>query len=506
MKIKVIAAHLTFMLFFLISLPALAREEAKFSVKISAEMELLAGVLTQTTWIEQRGPEGEGNEYYRALRDFFAPYKTHDAVKVAQELTDLGYTYDAPVAFICHLGPLPELELKYEYSPYIIGRARDRDRLERFRLALKDLARESNFLEFYGSWQPRFNEWLAAADLDGDLVVSWLEGFFGKEASEFYLFLAPAMFPAGGYGANITTSAGEMISFQIIRESGRSTDSPEFPSGRSLEHLSLHEWGHSFVNPALEAHPSVVAGLNPLFKPVAKAMRAQAYGNVHTFMNEQVLRAVTTIAAEELHGREAYESYLAYEKERSFYLTEDVIDILRDYQNNRDVYPTFDDFVPVLLTRMETLKPPLFHITGMLISLLILLPNLIFFMTKPENMPGKGIGRIGVFILPVFSAIHLEKTADFIALTGMVIALLFYYAGWMRYYKSKREYRLLFSPLMGMPVPMAVSPVVYFIFAATVLRSPYLFIAAAILAVGHIPGSLRQYSNAEQAKKTFLNC
>ncbi len=157
---------------------------------------------------------------------------------------------------------------------------------------------------------------------------------------------------------------------------------------------------------------------------------------------------------------------------------------------------------------MEALKPPLFQIASLLIPLLILLPNLIFFMTKIENMPDKrgekenrflsvaeGIGRIGVFVLPVFSAIHLEKTADFTALTGMVIALLFYYAGWVRYFRNNREYSLLFSPLTGIPVPMAVSPIIYFIFAAIVMRSPYLFIAAAILAVGHIPGSLKQYKN-----------
>ncbi len=355
----------------------LAVETPRFEAKVSPEMELLAGVLTQTSWMENRGPRGEGNEYFRALRDFFAPYNSHEAMMLAQEFTDSGFVYDAPVAFICHLGSLPELELRYEYSDYIVQRAKGRDRLERFRWALKDLADESNFLEFYKSWQPRFTEWLAASSMDGDKIVTWLEAFFGQQASEFHLLLAPAMFPGGGYGAIITDENEELISFQIIREKGESKAAPEFPTDKELEYLSLHEWGHSFVNPALEAHEDVVGRLQRFYNPVAKAMNRQAYSNVHTFMNEQVLRAITTLAAEELYSAAAYEHYLEFERSMSFYLTDEIIAILRDYQANRDQYPTFDDFVPVLLAKIGELKPASWLSTNYWLVLAILGPTLV---------------------------------------------------------------------------------------------------------------------------------
>lgn len=332
-----------------------AEESPRFSAQISPELELLAGVLSQTTWINQRGPVGAGNEYYRDLKDFFTSYREHEAVKIAQELANLGFTYDAPIAFFAHLGSLPELELKYEYSDYVVRRARGRDRLERFRLALQNLAAESDFLTFFSSWQPSFDQWIAEAAMDGEMVVAWLEGFFGKEAEEFHLLLAPAMFPGGGYGAEVRTPEGGLISFQVVREGGQSTTRPVFPGGRDLEYLSLHEWGHSFVNPALEAHPQLAAKLRHLYKPVSREMKAQAYGNLTVFLNEQVLRAVTTIAAGELYGPEAYQNYLAFEESFHFYLTHDVINLIRYYQENRFLYPTFDDFAPVLLERMADL-------------------------------------------------------------------------------------------------------------------------------------------------------
>src|SRR5690606_7911744 len=119
------------------------------ALKILPEMELLAGVLAQTSWIEKRGPRGPGNEYYRALKEFFAEYQDHEAVSIARRLTERGFTYDAPPALICHLGPLPELALVVEYNDYLVERAGGRDVLEAFRLALVDLAEQSNFLAFF---------------------------------------------------------------------------------------------------------------------------------------------------------------------------------------------------------------------------------------------------------------------------------------------------------------------------------------------------------------------
>ncbi|MBE3519961.1 MAG: DUF4932 domain-containing protein [Firmicutes bacterium] len=324
-------------------------------VRISPEMELLAGVLTQTSWIKERGPSGEGNEYFRALKEFMAAYKDHRAVKIAQSLTNRGFAFDAPIAFICHCGPLPDLNLDHEYSGYVVGRAGGREILEEFRIALRDLAGESKFLEFFHSWEPEFKRYVddATEGFDFNKVVEWLESFFGWEAQEFHIILAPAMFPGGGYGATITTRDGKTIAYQVVRARGVSEKAPDFPSGRSLEMLTLHELGHSFVNPAMDMHSARVSGLGELFKPVEGRMRDMAYPNVHVFMNEQVLRAVTALAARDLYGEADYEAAVDREQASGFYLTELVIEELEVYRASRDRYPRFTDFVPHLLNRLE---------------------------------------------------------------------------------------------------------------------------------------------------------
>ncbi|AIQ12992.1 hypothetical protein PDUR_14530 [Paenibacillus durus] len=146
------------------------------------------------------------------------------------------------------------------------------------------------------------------------------------------------------------------------------------------------------------------------------------------------------------------------------------------------------------------------HPVSLIIPFLILLPNLMFFRFQPRNGPNQaeekgspilsaaeGVGRLGVFIIPIFSSVHIEHSYEVISLIGMIISLLLYYIGWIRYFGRGREYSLLFAPMIGIPVPLAVSPVLYFLFGSVVLHSVYLLICGVILAIGHIPNSLISY-------------
>jgi len=67
--------------------------------------------------------------------------------------------------------------------------------------------------------------------------------------------------------------------------------------------LSLHEWGHSFVNPVLEKYGSQVRALDKLFVPVEERMAQMAYPRVEIFFNEQVLRAAVLLGIKIYTGK-----------------------------------------------------------------------------------------------------------------------------------------------------------------------------------------------------------
>jgi hypothetical protein len=145
----------------------------------------------------------------------------------------------------------------------------------------------------------------------------------------------------------------------------------------------------------------------------------------------------------------------------------------------------------------------LIYISSWIIPLAIFLPNLLFFVLPPRNMPAnnqnneslllkaaEGLGRLGVLVVPVFSPIYFSSGWDISACIAMILFLLFYYAGWVRYFVGNRDYGLLFLPMLRIPVPLAISPILYFLCGAVVLHSPFLLVSSIILAIGHIPISI----------------
>ncbi|NWL88403.1 hypothetical protein DMN77_12475 [Paenibacillus sp. 79R4] len=153
----------------------------------------------------------------------------------------------------------------------------------------------------------------------------------------------------------------------------------------------------------------------------------------------------------------------------------------------------------------------MFHFISIIIPMAILLPNLFFFVIPPRNLPdnmedkesllfkmAEGIGRLGVFISPILSPIQHEEYYEVLSLIGMFIFLVLYYIGWIRYFRLGRDYKQLFSPMIGIPVPLAISPVLYFICASVVLHSPLLLLSSLLLAIGHIPISLKTYQRVKK--------
>lgn len=326
-------------------------------------VELLAGVLSHTSWMERRGPVGSGNKYFRELHAFFDPFKDHAAIKIAEQLTTMGFTYDAPPNFILSLSALPELEAENGYSDYLLRRARGKKRLENFRVALSQLSAESGFMVFYRNHASDYRDWVSAStvDFNAEKLTDWLEDFFGWSGEEFHLVFAPAMFRGGGYGANYTID-NRFIAYQVIRERGASTDLPDFGGSVNVEHLSLHELGHAFVNPSLKAHRELIDDLRlvDFYRKVEKQMKEQAYGTLSTFLNESVLRAVTALGYGDFAGNNEVEYHWSRrEKARGFLLQDVIVESLMKYRSNRTEYPSFRDYVPALLKDINAARSEL---------------------------------------------------------------------------------------------------------------------------------------------------
>lgn len=136
-----------------------------------------------------------------------------------------------------------------------------------------------------------------------------------------------------------------------------------------------------------------------------------------------------------------------------------------------------------------------FSVANLWIIALPLLPNLLFFVLPARGMvtfraapwleTAEGVSRMGTFILPLVAKNRYDPS-KLPLLVVMLILMVVYYAGWIRYLLQGREYRLLFAPLFGIPLPLAICPVLYFLLAAVLLSSWPMFAFAVVFAATHV--------------------
>lgn len=140
-----------------------------------------------------------------------------------------------------------------------------------------------------------------------------------------------------------------------------------------------------------------------------------------------------------------------------------------------------------------------FYIMNGLFVLAVLIPNVFLIFFKPKNIVQyemtkkikiletfERIGQLGIFISPLFFKFHYDLTLLILLIAFLVI----YYIGWARFYISGCHFHDLFKPLFYIKVPLAVSPILYFMVLSLLLKSYVLFIFAIVFTIGHIPISL----------------
>lgn len=150
------------------------------------------------------------------------------------------------------------------------------------------------------------------------------------------------------------------------------------------------------------------------------------------------------------------------------------------------------------------------EISGWWVTFALLAPNALVAFMPPRAVPSRvsrgkhfrafelleRFGQAACFITPIFLGSRALGSAPG-AFAVMAFVLVFYYSLWLRYALGGRRYAALFEPVFGIPVPMAVAPVIYFAAAAVAFVSAPLFIASLVLAVGHL------YVSVESRKLTL---
>ncbi|MHA2496741.1 MAG: DUF4932 domain-containing protein [Candidatus Hodarchaeales archaeon] len=324
------------------------------TAKVDPNMELLSIALSMTTWFEDHGLSEDVNyPYAEDIRWWFGNYSEHVLIKRLQRYTDWGFTYEAPINFICHFGLPPALVQRYNYS-WTVFKGVDQTELNSLAEAFRTFAVETNFMTFYANHQSFYEEIETTinAEQNWTEVRMLLERFFGEWRASYAVILAPFLFPGGGYGGWVDSSNGTHV-LCVIRTLSIQNERPAFGSAAGIKHLALHEFAHSFVNPVVDRHLGEILDYEELFMPVAANMSQMGYGSWPTILSETLVRAFTAWAYGEEYGAESADTKLAYEEGLGFYFVREIYNAYREFLAKRDKYPRWEDFFPEIVGVLE---------------------------------------------------------------------------------------------------------------------------------------------------------
>lgn len=135
---------------------------------------------------------------------------------------------------------------------------------------------------------------------------------------------------------------------------------------------------------------------------------------------------------------------------------------------------------------------------GLVVGLAVLAPNLLLVRFPPRTplppvdvpWPVRWLERAGQASCVAVPAATAPGPVVWWWAVPASLGLAAYYALWGRYLASGCSAAAMYRPVWGVPVPMAVLPVVVLLAAAGWLGNIWIAVAAAVLAAGHLPTAL----------------
>jgi hypothetical protein len=175
--------------------------------------------------------------------------------------------------------------------------------------------------------------------------IGTMEKFY-RRSFESYSLIPSLTIPEGmGFGIKVTTENQTSIFNVFGAFDGQTFQQTEkmdlgFANPQRLRELSIHEFGHSFVNPAVDLIPdAMIVSTEKLFEPLKSAMSRQGYNTWKICLYEHFVRAGEVVIAELSGDKKGAERLRSdYINNRNFKYLPLIISELRNYNNGNKSY------------------------------------------------------------------------------------------------------------------------------------------------------------------------
>src|SRR5688572_17387956 len=348
----------------------------KLRVEINRNVELLGlayflgfeGVDIESKTVEIGGKKIPKKDWHNYAFYFYQKYKSFaTSENLGKALTVADHLWlDYIISLLLQVENFPNAKLKESIDQsYYINFSKTKDPgeatrdgtvfLDGLNKFFKEINFDNYFIETSAFYEKVINEIKTA--LPKQDFIGTTEDFY-KHSFDGYVLIPSLTIPKGmGFGLRNTAGKGTRV-FNVFG----AFDAQEFLNTKDLKmgftnqirlrELSVHEFGHSFVNPAVDKLPDeIFSQTEKLFEPLKAAMSDQGYNTWRVCIYEHFVRAGEIMIAEKLGDKDgAMRLQTEYEQERKFKYIPAILVELRKF--DKGIYKTYYDAV---LRSMEEL-------------------------------------------------------------------------------------------------------------------------------------------------------
>lgn len=200
-------------------------------------------------------------------------------------------------------------------------------------------------------------------------LTTIMENFYGQKKHKYFVLVSPMMMwpiednEGRGIGANVKLSEGEIV-YEIMSPYVRvnAVNISEkyehfgFDYKPRAQSLTVHEFGHSFVNSEVEKYNFRIDKSDSLFTDkLKKAMSSKGVGSWQVYIIESLVRLGEIKVAELQNDKHRAEVLRKYHVSQEHFIFLPLLENkIKEYEKDRKSYPTFYRFIPNLLEVFES--------------------------------------------------------------------------------------------------------------------------------------------------------
>ncbi|ASW73685.1 hypothetical protein IQ37_14905 [Chryseobacterium piperi] len=190
--------------------------------------------------------------------------------------------------------------------------------------------------------------------------TSAMEKFYGESFDQYVILISPMMMwpidgnEGRGIGVDVKQKSGNKSIYEIASPFVKVKEKGQFGYDNQFQarFLTVHEFGHSFINKEVYKYKDKLEGFKDLFEKsnLKEVMiKTGGYGDFQTCVAEHLVRLGEIQTAIIQNDFERAEMLEAYHRKNNFIFLPRLEQKLKEYLANRTQYKTFGDFIPKLL-------------------------------------------------------------------------------------------------------------------------------------------------------------